>query len=105
MMKELDSEGYEELRRSPIPVVLEFYSSTCPHCRRTEMEIRELEEEQEMQNVIFAKCCVESQLMLARRLDVKSLPTLLFLKDGQIKNRKVGFTHKQIIQAEVERLK
>lgn len=104
MIKDLDYAGYEKLLKNNIPAVIEFYSETCPHCKRTEAGLKELAKEQEQQ-VIFTKCNIESEPVLAQRLDVQSLPTLLFIQGGQIRNRRVGFTHKLIMQAEIDKLK
>ena len=41
---------------------------------------------------------------LAKRYDVTALPTLLFIKNGDIKNKLEGFTHKLIILDNIKRL-
>lgn len=102
MIKELDYAGYEEILKGNVPAVIEFYSQTCPHCKRTEAGLRELADEQD--TVVFAKCNIESEPVLVGRLDIQTLPTLLFIQGGQIRNRKTGFTHKLILQEEIRKL-
>lgn len=103
MIKELDYTGYEEIQKEKKTAVIEFYSQTCPHCKRTEAALRELEETQS-DAVVFAKCNIESEPTLVKRLEIQALPTLLFLRDGQIRNRKTGFTHKLVLQEEIRKL-
>lgn len=103
MIKDLDYEGYEVLLENNIPAVVEFYSQTCPHCKRTEAGLRELAEEKHEQ-VIFARCDIEAEPTLVKRLDIQSLPTILFIQGGQIRNRKIGFTHKLILEEEIKKL-
>ena len=47
---------------------------------------------------------ITSQPDLAKRYDVTALPTLLFIKNGDIKNKLEGFTHKLIILDNIKRL-
>lgn len=102
MIKELDYAGYEEILNGNVPAVIEFYSQTCPHCKRTEAGLKELADEQDA--VVFAKCNIESEPVLVGRLDIQTLPTLLFIQGGQIRNRKTGFTHKLVLQEEIRKL-
>ena len=56
------------------------------------------------ETAIIAKCDITSQPDLAKRYDVTALPTLLFIKNGDIKNKLEGFTHKLIILDNIKRL-
>lgn len=103
MIQQLTYQDYEALLRSDQPVVVEFYSQTCPHCRRTEVGLKELAQELEGQ-VVLAQCDIAAEPALTAQLDIQSVPTLLFLRDGQIKDRKVGFTHKLIIAEAIKKL-
>jgi thioredoxin 1 len=103
MIKELTNENYEEIVSADKPVVAEFYSPTCVHCKRTEAGIKELDEEGT--EAVFATCDITREPALAERLDVQSLPTLLFIKNGEVKNKLIGFTHKLIIAEEIKKLK
>ena len=95
MLTELTNQNYNELMSADKPLVIEFYSPTCVHCKRTEAGLNE---------AIIAKCDITSQPDLAKRYDVTALPTLLFIKNGDIKNKLEGFTHKLIILDNIKRL-
>lgn len=79
-----DKPEYNELMSADKPLVIEFYSPTCVHCKRTEAGLNEAAEELG-KTAIIAKCDITSQPDLAKRYDVTALPTLLFIKNGDIK--------------------
>lgn len=104
MIKELTNQNYNEIISTDKPLVIEFYSPTCAHCKRTEAGLNEAAEEQS-ENAVIAKCDITEQPELASRYDVTALPTLLFIKNGDIKEKCVGFTHKLIILENIKKLK
>ncbi|WP_443713061.1 thioredoxin family protein [Ruminococcus sp.] len=103
MLTELTNQNYNELIATDKPLVIEFYSPTCAHCKRTEAGLKEAVEELG-EIAVIAKCDITAQPDLAQRYDVTALPTLLFIKDGDIKNKLEGFTHKLIILDNIKRL-
>lgn len=103
MIKELTNQNYNEIISADKPLVIEFYSPTCVHCKRTETGLAEAADEQG-ENAVIAKCDITAQPELAARYDVTALPTLLFIKNGEIKEKTVGFTHKLIILENIKKL-
>lgn len=103
MIQELNYQNYDAMLHSGKPVVAEFYSQTCAHCKRTEVGLRELSEELG-DSVLFAKCDIAAEPSLTAQLDVHSVPTLLFIRNGQIVDKKVGFTHKLIVAEAIKKL-
>ena len=69
----------------------------------TEVGLRELSEEQ-ADAAVYAACDITKEEALAERFDITTLPTLLFLKNGTMKNKLTGFTHKLIIAEEIKKL-
>ncbi len=103
MIKELTNQNYDEIVSTEgTPLVIEFYSPNCVHCKRTEAGINELDGEGV--NALFAKCDITQQGNIAENYDVTALPTLLFIKNGDIKNKLTGFTHKLIVAEEIKKL-
>ena len=83
--------------------VIEFYSPTCTHCKRTESGIKEIEEGTAY-DAKFIKCDYTQEQALGEKYDVTALPTLIFLKNGEIKNKLTGFTHKLVIEDNLSRI-
>lgn len=104
MITELTQNNIEEiLSQEDVPLVVEFSSPTCVHCKRLEPVLIELSDELDGKAVI-AKCNVVQEPALADRYDITALPTLLFIKNGEIKNKLIGFTHKIIIEENIKKL-
>ena len=93
MIIEFNKENFDSvLQQTDKPLVVEFYSPECVHCRKTERGIDELSEELG-NTVTFAKCNILEQEYLTSLYDITNLPTLLFIKNGEIKNK--GLSHKR----------
>lgn len=103
MIQELTYHDYEKTISQPLPVVVEFYSPTCVHCKRLEAGFSELSEELSSQ-AVFAKCDISKEAALAAQYDITSVPTLLFIRNGEIKEKLIGFTHKLIIAENIKKI-
>ena len=103
MINDFDFSAYEKTVQGTEPAIIEFYKPSCPHCKRTEAGLQELAESYSGK-IAFGKVNIEEQTVLAQRLDVRTLPTLLFIRDGKEINRKTGFTHKLIVEEEIKKL-
>ena len=103
MVNELTRENFDKTIREHSTVVVEFYSATCKHCKKLEAGITELSEEAGNE-VYFGKVLIPDQLSLAEEYEISSVPTLLYFKDGEIREKSVGFTHKLIIAENIKKL-
>lgn len=103
MLQEIQNSNFETVIHGGKIAVIEFYSQRCIHCRRTQKGLEDLAEELKDQ-VIFGKIDIEAEPALADRLDVQSVPTILFFKDGEEKDRAIGFTHKLIAAETIKKL-
>ena len=104
MLEKLTQDNYEKIiAGKDKPVVIDFFSPECRHCKMTEVGLLELAEEQK-DAAVYAACDITEEQALAERFDITTLPTLLFIKNGDIKNKLTGFTHKLIIAEEIKKL-
>ncbi len=103
MIKEITSSTFDEIILNGKPVVIEFYSPTCVHCKRMEPALNEISDEQG-DDCIIAKCDVTAAPDLAERFDITAVPTTLFFKDANVLDKLVGFAHKLIISQGIEKL-
>lgn len=83
-------------------VVVDFWASWCGPCMMLKPVLEELSGE--MTNVKFCKVDVDEQMELAQRFGVQSIPTLVCMKDGQIKKTLIGYRDKASLRAELEAL-
>lgn len=103
MVNQLTRENFEKVIKENSVAVVEFYSATCKHCKKLEAGITELSEEAGNE-VYFGKVLIPDQLSLAEEYEISSVPTLLYFKDGEIREKSVGFTHKLIIAENIKKL-
>lgn len=96
-----DANLAEEVERSPLPVLLDMWAPWCGPCRMIAPVIEQLASEL-AGRVKVAKLNTDENPMTASRFNVRSIPTLLVLKDGKEIDRLVGAFPKQEILRRVQ---
>ena len=75
------------------PVLVDFYSNSCPPCRKLAPTVEELAEEYEGRAVV-CKINVEKAQPLARQYGIQAIPAVVFFRQGQETQRLVGLKPK-----------
>lgn len=70
--------------------ILYFYATWCEPCRKLSPVINQLADEYQPKGILFQKIDVDDQFSLAELYQVDSFPTVIFLKDGQEVDRRIG---------------
>ena len=100
----INKENFQnEVINSSCPVLLDFYADWCGPCRMVSPIVDELATEYEGRAVI-GKCDVEESNDLAMEYGIRNIPTLLFIKNGEVVDRLVGGQSKSAIQKKFETL-
>lgn len=101
MVIELNNTNFGEVVGSGV-VLVDFFADWCGPCRLLAPTIEQLASENP--NVKFSKINVDAYPELASRHGVMSIPTLLFFKDGVLKDTSVGVVSKAVIEKKLELL-
>ncbi len=96
-----DSNFAEEVERSALPVLLDMWAPWCGPCRMIAPVIEQLAGEL-AGRVKVGKLNTDENPMTGSRFNVRSIPTLLVLKDGKEIDRLVGALPKQEIVRRLE---
>jgi thioredoxin 1 len=97
-----DSEFAPALQKSPLAVV-DCYADWCAPCRMIAPFIEELAGEYDGR-VAFLKLDVDSSPNVAIQYGIRSIPTLLFFKNGQLVDQQIGALPKHVLKQRVESL-
>ncbi len=102
MAFQLTDANYQEnvLDKKGIAVV-DFWAEWCGPCRMIGPIIEELAGEYEGKALI-AKVDVDDNAELSQKYGVRSIPTILILKDGEVVDKHVGVTTKQALVDKIE---
>lgn len=98
-----DDNFREEVIQSDVPVLVDFWAAWCGPCRMIAPMIEELVEEFEGRAKIV-KLDVDYNPQTAMQYGVRSIPTLLFFKDGQVADQLIGATSKRSLANKLESL-
>jgi len=93
-------EWKEKILKSDIPVVIEFYTPTCPYCARLTPIFKKLSSEYN-ERMKFAMVNAAESRDIAEGYGIMGVPTLKFLCDGKPIYEIVGFKSEEELKSEI----
>ena len=104
MALELNDSIFEEkVLKSDKPVLVDFWAEWCGPCRMVGPIIDELSKDFEGKAVV-GKIDVDSNQEFAAKYGVRNIPTVLIFKDGELVNRQVGVSQKNVYSEYIDAL-
>lgn len=100
---DLSGEELESAIENESALVVDFWAEWCAPCKTIEPIMEDLAEEYE--EVFFGKVNVENQRETAVDYDVSSIPTILFIKNGEVVDRVIGALPKDEIEEKIKGIK
>lgn len=103
-MEFTDKNFSEEVLKSKVPVLVDFWAPWCGPCRMQGPIIEELEKDYAGKAVKIGKLNVDENGDIAQKYGVMSIPTLLLFKDGKIIEQMVGVQSKESLKSKLDAL-
>ena len=88
----------QEVLKSDIPVLVDFWATWCGPCRMLAPTIAKIAEEQE-EKIKVGKIDVDEEPELAAKYGIASIPTLMVFKNGEVAKTSIGVVPKAAIEA------
>ncbi len=98
-----DAQFETAVLKSSTPVVVDFWAPWCGPCKMIAPVLEKLAGEYS-DSVVVAKVNTDENPQWAMRYGVQGIPTLLFIKDGLVKDTIVGVAPASLIKSKVEGL-
>lgn len=95
MALEVNDNNFDEVvMKADKPVIVDFWAEWCGPCRMIAPVIDEISKEYSGKAIV-AKCDVDESPSVAAQFGIRSIPTVLFFKDGKVADKQVGAVPKK----------
>jgi len=103
-VKEVNAQEFEQIiSESNVPVLVDFWAPWCAPCRMIAPIVDELAAENG-EKLQVLKVNIDNEQAIARQFSIRSIPTLLIFKNGQVEDTLVGAMSKQAMAGRVDQV-
>ncbi|QUB47715.1 thioredoxin [Prevotella sp. oral taxon 475] len=103
MEVKITTENFENYKNGDLPLVVDLWATWCGPCKMVAPIISELAADYDGK-IVVGKCDVEENDELAAQFGVRTIPTILFFKNGEVVDKFVGATNKATLDAKFQAL-
>jgi len=98
---EVTDANFEEIISSDKPVLVDFWAEWCGPCKMIGPIVEELAGDYEGKAVI-AKMDVDMNPQVPAKFGIRSIPTLLVFKNGQVVDKQIGAVPKSVLNQKLQ---
>lgn len=102
-MLEVNTENLADLMASDKPLVIDFWVEWCNPCKAITPMIENFVREYDGK-INIGKCDVEENNDLAVQFRIQNVPTILFIKNGEVVDKQVGAVAREAIISKMNKL-
>lgn len=104
MAVEITDSNFAELAmNSDKPVMIDFWAEWCGPCRMVSPIVEEMANDYDGKAVI-GKVNVDENPDISAKFGIRNIPTIIFLKGGQVVDKSVGAVPKNVLTEKIEAL-
>ena len=104
MTIELNDANFDEIvLKSEKPVMVDFWAEWCGPCRMVSPIVSEIANEYK-EKAVIGKLDVNSNPGVSAKYGIRSIPTILFFKNGELANKQVGAVPKSNLVSKLKAL-
>lgn len=102
MAVEITDANFEEMvMKSDKPVVVDFWAEWCGPCRMVGPVVEEISKDYAGKAVV-GKVDVDNNPQISAKFGIRNIPTILFIKNGQVVDKQVGAVPKSVLTGKLE---
>ena len=103
MALEFNESNFDEYLKSNKPMLIDFGADWCGPCRTVAPIIEELYN-QYSQQVNIGKLNIDTSPTIPARYNVRNIPTVLYIKNGEVIDKQVGAASKKVFEDKLKNL-
>ena len=98
---ELTDNNIDQIISDSKPVLIDFWADWCGPCHMVAPIIQELADEYDGRAIV-AKLDVDANPVTAQKYGIRSIPTLIITKNGEVVDQQVGVVPKAVISSKLD---